>query len=382
MPRSGLAELPLHGGKAPPWLFRRMQGLSKAIVEVILDQYGLDQLFARLADPYWFQAFGCVLGYDWHSSGVTTVVTGVLKSVLSPQEHGVAVAGGKGRASTKAPGEIKLLAEEFGLSEEKSRSLIYSSRMSAKVDNTAIQAGYPLYHHAFFLRKDGEWLVIQQGMNTADRVARRYHWHSNHLKSYVVEPHDAIVGDKFHERVLDMTARDSDAARRTSVDLINDGPERLRRMISQAPTNQATLTSWIGDGYEDLRMPWRIDWKALKKAYETQPRNYEELLAVKGVGPAAVRGLALVSETVYGEKPSWRDPVRYSFAYGGKDGVPFPVNRRAMDQSIQFLHQALEDAKVGDRNRLHAFKRLSSFVSSGDEQTEDQDAARLNHGNP
>ena len=382
MPRSGLAELPLHGGKAPPWLFRRMQGLSKAIVEVILDQYGVDQLFARLADPYWFQAFGCVLGYDWHSSGVTTVVTGVLKSVLSPQEHGVAVAGGKGRASTKAPGEIKLLAEEFGLSEEKSRSLIYSSRMSAKVDNTAIQAGYPLYHHAFFLRKDGEWLVIQQGMNTADRVARRYHWHSNHLKSYVVEPHDAIVGDKFHERVLDMTARDSDAARRTSVDLINDGPERLRRMISQAPTNQATLTSWIGDGYEDLRMPWRIDWKALKKAYETQPRNYEELLAVKGVGPAAVRGLALVSETVYGEKPSWRDPVRYSFAYGGKDGVPFPVNRRAMDQSIQFLHQALEDAKVGDRNRLHAFKRLSSFVSSGDEQTEDQDAARLNHGNP
>jgi hypothetical protein len=359
-----------------------MQGLSKAIVEVILDQYGVDQLFARLDDPYWFQAFGCVLGYDWHSSGVTTVVTGVLKSVLSPQEHGVAVAGGKGRASTKAPGEIKFLAGEFGLSEEQSRSLIYSSRMSAKVDNTAIQAGYPLYHHAFFLRKDGEWLVIQQGMNTADRVARRYHWHSNHLKSYVVEPHDAIVGDKFHERVLDMTARDSDAARRTSVDLVNDGPERLRRMISQAPTNQATLTSWIGDGYEDLRMPWRIDWKALKKAYETQPRNYEELLAVKGVGPAAVRGLALVSETVYGEKPSWRDPVRYSFAYGGKDGVPFPVNRRAMDQSIQFLHQALEDAKVGDRNRLHAFKRLSSFVSSEDEQTEDQDAARLNHGNP
>jgi hypothetical protein len=352
-----------------------MQGLSKAIVEVILDQYGVDELFARLADPYWFQTFGCVLGYDWHSSGVTTVVTGALKTVLDPQEHGVAVAGGKGRASTKAPGEITFLAGQFGLSEEQTRSLVYSSRMSAKVDNTAIQAGYPLYHHAFFLRRDGEWLVIQQGMNTEERVARRYHWHSNHVKSYVVEPHDAIVGDKIHERVLDMTARDSDAARRISVDLVNDGPERLRRMISNAPSNQTTLTSWIGNGSEDLRMPWRIDWKALKKAYETRPRNFEELLAVRGVGPAAVRGLALVSETVYGEKPSWRDPVQFSFAYGGKDGVPFPVNRRAMDQSIQFLHQALEDAKVGDRNRLNAFKRLSSFVRSEDEQTLNQDVA-------
>jgi len=369
LPRTGFAELPLHGGKAPPWLFKRMQGLSKAVVEVILDQYGVDELFTRLADPYWFQAFGCVLGYDWHSSGVTTVVTGVLKSVLDPQEHGVAVAGGKGRTSTKAPEEIECLARQFELSEEQTRSLVYSSRMSAKVDNTAIQAGYPLYHHAFFVRGDGEWLVIQQGMNTTERVARRYHWHSNHVKSYVVEPHDAIVGNKVHERVLDMTARDSDGARHASVDLVNDGPDRLRRMISQAPTNQTTLTSWIGDGPEDLRMPWRIDWKALKKAYETRPRNYEELLAVRGVGPAAVRGLALVSETVFGEKPSWRDPVRFSFAYGGKDGVPFPVNRRAMDQSIQFLHQALEEAKVGDRNRLHAFRRLSSFVTSGGEQT-------------
>ena len=366
MPRTGFAELPLHGGKAPPWLVKRMQGLSEAIVDVILDEYGVDELFARLADPYWFQAFGCVLGYDWHSSGVTTVVTGVLKSVLRPEEHGIAVAGGKGRASTRAPDEITVLGERFGLSEEQVRGLRYSSKMSAKVDNAAIQAGYPLYHHAFFLQSEGKWLVIQQGMNTTERAARRYHWHSGHVKSYVVEPHDAIVGDKAHESVLNMTAQESEGSRRVAVDLVNDGPERMRRLVNLAPTNQATLTSWMGSGdSEVLRMPWRIDWKALKRAYEVRPKNYEELLALRGIGPATVRGLALVSEAIYGERPSWRDPVRYSFAYGGKDGVPFPVNRRAMDRSIHFLREALEEAKVGDRSKLQAFNRLRSLLPKG-----------------
>ena len=365
MPRTGFAELPLHGGKAPPWLVQRMQGLSGAIIEVMLDEYGVDEVFSRLADPYWFQAFGCVLGYDWHSSGVTTVVTGVLKSVLKPEEHGIAVAGGKGRASTRAPDEITVLGKGFGLSEEQVRGLRYSSRMSAKVDNAAIQAGYPLYHHAFFLEREGKWLVIQQGMNIAERTARRYHWHSGHVKSYVVEPHDAIVGDRAHERVLNMTAQESEGTRRASVDLVNDGPERLRRLVNLAPTNQTTLTTWIGGGSEVLRMPWRIDWKALKRAYEVRPKNYEELLALRGVGPATVRGLALVSEAVYGERPSWRDPVRFSFAYGGKDGVPFPVNRRAMDRSIHFLREALEEAKVGDRSKLQAFNRLRSLLPEG-----------------
>jgi hypothetical protein len=354
--------LPLHGGKAPPWLVQRMQGLSEAIVEVILDEHGSEGFFAKLADPYWFQAFGCVLGYDWHSSGVTTVVTGVLKSVLKPEEHGVAVAGGKGKASKRAPNEIAVLGKRFGLSEEQVHRLCYSSRISAKVDNAAIQAGYPLYHHAFFLEREGKWLIIQQGVNTTEMAARRYHWYSDHVKSYVVEPHDAIVGDKTHERVLNMTAKESESARRIAVDLVNDGPDRLRRLVTLAPTNQATLTNWIGGNESKmLRMPWRIDWKALKKAYEIKPQNYEELLALRGIGPVTVRGLAFVSEMVYGERPSWRDPVRFSFAYGGKDGVPFPVNLRAMDQSIQFLQEALEEAKIGDRGKLQAFNRLRSL---------------------
>ena len=365
MPRTGFAELPLHGGKAPQWLVHRMQGLSEAMVEVMLDEYGVEELFARLSDPYWFQALGCVLGFDWHSSGVTTVVTGVLKSVLRPEKHGVAVAGGKGKASAKTQAEIGALGKEFDFSEEQVKNLQYSSKLSAKVDSSAIQAGYPLYHHTFFLERGGKWLVIQQGMNVEDHAARRYHWHSGHVKSFVVEPHDAIVGDKRHRRVLNMTAPESEGTRHVAVDLVNDGTERLRRLVNLAPTNQMTLTSWMGCKDSDvLRMPWRIDWKALKRAYELRPRKYEELLAIRGIGPATVRGLALVSEAIYGERPSWIDPVKFSFAYGGKDGVPFPVNRRAMDKSIQFLREALEAAKVGDRSRIDAFGRLARLHSA------------------
>jgi len=363
--RSGMAELPLHGGKAPQWLVRRMQGLSKGIVSIILTEYGPDEFFRRLSDPFWFQAFGCILGYDWHSSGVTTVVTGVLKSVLDAQEHGMAVAGGKGRASRMALDDISAIGKRLHFSEEEIRSLQYSSRMSAKVDNTAIQAGYPLYHHAFFIRNDRKWLVIQQGMNTVEKAARRYHWLSDDLKSYVIEPHSAIVGEKIHGRVLDMTARESERAQHVSVDLVNDGAERLERLVVPSPSGQMTLATWTGESDQDtrhLRMPWRIDWKALRRAYQIRPKNYEELLSIRGIGPATVRGLALVSEVVYGEKPSWKDPVKYSFAYGGKDGVPFPVRRSAMDRSIYFLREAIESAKVGDRERLEALRRLRRFV--------------------
>ena len=365
MKRSGMAELPLHGGRAPPWLVSRMKALSKEIASIILIEYGPDEFFRRLSDPFWFQAFGCILGYDWHSSGVTTVVTGVLKSVLDIQEHGVAVAGGKGRSSRLAPHEIDIIGKSLHFSEEKIRSLQYSSRMSAKVDNTAIQAGYPLYHHVFLISNEGKWLVIQQGMNASERAARRYHWLSEDLKNYVVEPHKAIVGEKSHVGVLDMTAKESEGAQHVSVDLVNDGVERLGRLVTSAPSGQSTLTEWTRDINENascLRMPWRIDWKALKRAYEIRPKNYEELLAIRGIGPATIRGLALVSEVIYGQRPSWKDPVKYSFAYGGKDGVPFPVNRRAMDRSIGFLQEAVENAKLGDKERLEALKRLKRFV--------------------
>ncbi|MFH0896824.1 MAG: DUF763 domain-containing protein [Candidatus Bathyarchaeota archaeon] len=364
--------MPLHYGEAPRWLFTRMVNLGKCIIEVLIDEYGQKEILARLADPYWFQALSCVLGYDWHSSGTTTVTCAALKTALQPKEHKLAVAGGTGRFSQRAPEEIEMIGKVFSWSEEEVGRLKFASRMSAKVDNTAIQAGYPLYHHAFFVDGDGRWLVIQQGMNTDDRTARRYHWLSDHVKSYVVEPHDAIVGSVVKNQVLDMTSQYSEGSRKTSVDLVNEGPKRVKRSIEAIrPKYQETLKKWMAEGVkgEDytldlLDMPCRIDWEALKKAYELRPKNYQELLRVKGIGPSTVKGLALVSDIIYGERPSWKDPVRYSFAYGGKDGVPFPVDRKAMDSSVQFLREALERAKVDDREKLLALNRLKQLVVS------------------
>jgi len=376
MGRTGFAELPLHSGKAPQWLVKRMIRLAREISTIIIDEYGRGVFLQRLSDPYWFQAFGCVLGYDWHSSGVTTVVTGVLKSALNPEEHGVAVCGGKGKASMRTQEEIVEVGEKFNLSTGTIERLKYSSRLSAKVDNVAIQAGYPLYHHAFFMTEDGKWAVIQQGMSLRDRTARRYHWLSDAVRSFVVEPHNAIVGDAKREIALDMTARESGGCRERSVDVAKEDPRRVARMLkSIRPSYQRSLKEWIkcgslhdAGGYvaEFLSMPLTVNWKALKKVYEFQPRDYEELLGIRGVGPATVRGLALISEIIYGEKPSWRDPVKYSFAFGGKDGVPFPVDRRSMDESIRILRDAIEQARIGDRERLRSLKRLRRLIPEGE----------------
>ncbi|MEM1586201.1 MAG: DUF763 domain-containing protein [Candidatus Bathyarchaeia archaeon] len=370
--RTGLAELPLHDGKAPQWLVKRMIGLAREITTIIIDEYGREEFLRRISDPHWFQALGCVLGYDWHSSGVTTVVTGVLKTALKEADLGVAVCGGKGKASRETLSEIAVIGETFNLSTSKINELRYASRMSAKVDNSAIQAGYQLYHHAFFVAEDGRWAVIQQGMNVNDRTARRYHWLSDHVENFVIEPHSAIVGDVRRPFALDMTAKESEECRRTSVDIVKEKPQRVARMLEMIrPSCQRSLREWVPeiaskeDGEyvaEFLKMPLSINWKALKRAYEIQPRNYEELLGIKGIGSSTVRGLALISEIIYGNKPSWRDPVKYSFAYGGKDGVPYPVNRRAMDESIRILREAVSKAKLGDRERLEMLQKLRRFV--------------------
>ena len=363
----GVAELPLHRGAVPRWLFYRMVSLAGGIVAVIVDEYGRDELLRRLSSPFWFQAFGCVLGFDWHSSGLTTVVSAALREALKPEELGVAVCGGKGKASRKTPEEILSFGELFGLSESRIDSLQYASRMSAKVDNTAIQAGYPLYHHVFIFTEDGNWVVVQQGMNVDDGTARRYHWLSERVESFVVEPHSAIVGDTVRRVALDMTARKSEGCRKVSVDLAKEGPKRLARLLSSIrPPGQKSLAEWVDvkDSYEVqlLRMPRRINWEALKRAYETQPRNYEELLGIRGIGPATVRGLALISELIYGEPPSWKDPVKYSFAFGGKEGVPRPIDRKALDEAIKFLKEAIQQAKINEKERLHALKRLKSLA--------------------
>lgn len=372
MYKTGVARLPLHYGRAPRYLVVRMRKLAKEIVTIIIDEYGTDAFLRRISDPFWFQALGCALGYDWHSSGVTTVITGVLKQAVDPVEQGIAVCGGKGRASKLAPEEIRTVGEKFGFPDGSIENLRYASKMSAKVDNAAIQAGYQLYHHAFFVTEDRKWAVVQQGMCAQDRTARRYHWLSEKVKEFVVQPHNAIVGDTKREAVLDMTAKDSDGSRKASVDLIKEPPRRLMRLVvATRPQSQKSLSEWIpastgavsGDRIpECLSMPWNINWKTMQQVYEFQPANYEELLGFKGVGPATVRGLALIAELVYGEKPSWKDPVKYSFAYGGKDGVPFPVDRKAMDESIQVLRQSIQEAKTGDREKMGSLQRLRKFV--------------------
>jgi len=337
----------------------------------MIDEYGTAQFIARLSDPYWFQALGCVLAYDWHSSGVTTVVTGVLKSVLDPVEHGVVVCGGKGKTSRKTPTDIAWAGEKWGFPEETIDELIYASRMTAKVDNTAVQTGYQLYHHAFLVTEEGKWAVVQQGMSDELGSARRYHWLSDYTDSFVDDPRNAVACNVKRDKALNMVAKESEASRKASVDLSKEPPKKLMKLIQSAsrPQNQTSLHAWLPKSDDpwiltqtSLNMPRNISWNTLNRVYEFQPSNYEELLSIEGVGPATVRGLALVAELIYGEEPSWEDPVKFSYAYGGKDGVPFPVNRKAMDESISILKKAVEEARVGEREKLRGLANLRRFV--------------------
>jgi hypothetical protein len=348
-----------------------MTRLARQIVTIIVDEYGQDEFLRRISDSFWFQALGCTLGYDWHSSGVTTVLTGVLKKAIDPQELGLAVCGGKGRISSQAPHEISQAGGSFGFSTDKTSQLRYASRMSAKVDNTALQAGYPLYHHAFFLTEDGKWAVVQQGMSTKDRTARRYHWLSENVEEFVVEPHEAVIGDIKRKVALNMTSRASMDCQSTSTDIVKQEPRKVMNLLKLIrPAYQRSLKEWMPEArwkehvVDVLSLPRRLNWKAVKKAYEFQPEDYEELLGIRGIGPATVRGLALISELVYGDAPSWKDPVKYSFAYGGKDGVPHPVDREAMDKSIEVLETAINNARIGNRERIHSLQRLRRYVIS------------------
>jgi len=369
MRRTGVAELPLHYGHVPAWLLERMRRLSGAIVDVMLREFGTGEVLRRLADPCWFQSFGCVIGFDWHSSGLTTVVTGVLRDVLSIEDHGIAVAGGKGSASRRTPTEITELGEIAGLSPSRIDALIRASKLSAKVDNAVLQDGYQIYHHALVMSEKGQWAVVQQGINTSDRTARRYHWIGEGLRSFVEEPHTGIAGEKRRNVVLDMTSSKSRAARDVSVSVAREDPGRVLRLVKEVHSKQGSLDRWIRPEAERpldleslsyLKMPRRINWKVLKRLYDTKPEHYEEMVEVGGVGPGIVRALALISTLIYGEAPSWQDPVRFSFAVGGKDGVPFPVDKRAMDGATEFLRQSLLSAELAKRDKLQALKRLSS----------------------
>jgi len=368
MKRVGVAELPLHVGRCPPWLFKEMKRLGKAITEIIVREHGRQEFLRRMSDPFFFQALGCTLGFDWHSSGLTTTVCGALKEAIIPEELGITVCGGKGRVSKRTPHEIQELADNFSLSSHKVESLQYASRMAAKVDNTCLQDGYQLYHHCFVFSGDGDWAVIQQGMH--ERLARRYHWLSDGVESFVEEPHSGIISDRREETVLDMTARDSAEARKVSVDLVRDDPRRLESCAVEA--RQLSIDEYLPDRPQvrTLAMPSRHaiptlterTMMALRKAYEIQPENYEELIAIRGIGPRAVRALALVSELIYGRPPSWKDPAKFSFAHGGKDGIPYPVDRRTYRRTVEMIESATREAKIGEKQKMHAIRRLYKFL--------------------
>jgi len=355
--KTGTAHLPLHGGKAPQWLFERMTRLAREISRVSCAEIGRKNYLRKLSDPHWFQAFGCVLGFDWHSSGLTTTVCGALKEGLRglEDELGIFVCGGKGGTSRKTPKEIKDLADKRLINKDPDE-LIYSSRISAKVDNTALQDGYQLYHHSFICDKDGSWVIIQQGMNPNTRWARRYHWLGDEVTDFVCEPHTAICCD--HESsTLNMVAKESKKARQRSAEISHMPPEKTIKEYKK-------IEKLILKAHHEVRRKEIKSvnlYKILLSTYEEKISDFEDLLGVKGVGPKTIRALALMSELIYGDKPSFHDPVRFSFAHGGKDGHPYPVNRTVYDESIQFLRDAVSKSKIGLTEKTNAFKRLGYF---------------------
>ena len=363
MQRAPFINLPLHAGHAPAYLVRRMIRLSHAMSKVIIDEYGQMEFLRRLSDPLWFQAFGCVLGFDWHSSGVTTVVSGVLKQALKPHIHGILMAGGKGKKSTSAKTDIPLLAQSSGLSSAKIDSLLYASRMAAKVDSAAIQDGYSLYHHVILFDERGNWAVVQQGMNPSSKMARRYHWLSGDIPNFVREPHSGIISHTKNSSVLDMTALPSEENQKVCLDLVKSDTNNFKSSIYRL-TAKCTLDRWSGSDMVDAcgyEMPRRLDWGLFKRIYDIQPSNYEELLSIRGLGGATVRALSLIAELIYGAKASCNDPVKYSFAHGGKDGVPYPVARKVYDESIRFLCGAIEGSEIEREERMDALKKLTNF---------------------
>jgi hypothetical protein len=353
--RTGIANMPLHYGKAPPWLFQRMVKLAREITVFIVVEFGPEEMLRRMSDPCWFQAFGCVLGFDWHSSGVTTTVCGALKEGLKGLEPdlGLFVAGGKGSTSRRTPAEIEAFGEAISLDPS---PLIYASRMAAKVDNSALQDGYQLYHHVFLFTKGGSWAVVQQGMNEVNRYARRYHWLGESVADFVCEPHAAICSQGRGE-VLNLVANESSAARSAITGIATEQPtEGVLKDMKRLKTLDLPRRHYIS--VQDIH-PDRLS-KSLVVIYERQPKGFEELLSIEGVGPKTVRALSLISELVYGAPPSFRDPARYSFAHGGKDGYPFPVDRQTYDKSIQLLAQAVQRARLDNMEKREALRRLNT----------------------
>jgi hypothetical protein len=371
--RTGSANLPLHGGRVPSWLSARMARLGRVIVEAIVLHYGPHEVLRRLSHPFWFQSFGAVMGMDWHSSGITTSVLGALKRGLAPVQHefGIHVCGGKGAQSRKTPLELATLGERTGFD---AASLIRASRLVAKVDSAAVQDGFELYLHGFIATTDGHWCVVQQGMNGARREARRYHWLSENLQSFIDSPHAAIEG-RNQGAILNLADARAERNRLASMELVGAGPERpisvLRRLreSSNAALSLFPETAPLREPTPHLQLPAHHEVRAsdivlrrlhavLAAAAERGPHDFTDLLLTPGVGARTVAALALVAEVLHGAPARFSDPARFSLAHGGKDGHPFPVTLDVYDETIRVLKRAVHHAKLGNDERLDAIRRL------------------------
>ncbi len=343
------ADLPLHHGRVPRWLAERMSYLGILIMEAIIQDYGKSAFLRKLADPLWFQSFGAVLGMDWHSSGVTTSVMGALKTWISglEKEYGIYICGGRGKHSLKTPDELRKVGKKTGVDAE---SLVRASRLSAKVDNTAIQDGFQLYLHSFVVTDKGEWAVVQQGMKGHAGMARRYHWHSKQFKEYLEQPHTAVCGSPMG-RIINLTHKKAKVTRQGILEVSCEDPDKMMKEVRQISLPK----------HHDVRVE-DVDLKRLGSilalAHDSQPGDFESLLLLNGLGPRTLQSLTLVSEVIHGTPSRFSDPARFSFAHGGKDGHPFPVPLKVYDKTIHTLESSIKRARIGHYDKIRALKNL------------------------
>jgi uncharacterized protein len=363
MKRSGVADLPLHGGRVPQWLANRMSMLGTAIVEHIVLQYGRSELLARLSDPFWFQALGAVMGMDWHSSGITTSVMGALKRGLHDrsEEIGVFICGGRGRHSRNTPAELRVIADRRGFDGE---ALVRTSRLTARIDNNAIADGFQIYLHTFILTSDGEWAVVQQGMNESNGLARRYHWHSAAVRDFIEEPHSGIVGEHQGD-IMNLVDRQAKPAQSALLDIASQNPVTT---LQEAQRLNLPRRHDVQASDVDLKRLGAV----LAVAYEREFHDFAELLLLEKLGPRTLQTLSLVAEVVHGTPTRFSDPARFSFALGGKDRHPFPVPLKTYDASLSVLQSSLDAAKLGDADKLGGFERLHRFVRAVEQHRDPQ----------
>jgi len=360
-----------------------MTKLGREMVRVLVSEFGPDEFVRRISDPVWFQSLGTVLAFDWNASGLTTILTAALKEAIRHREKelGIFICGGKGKTSRKTPEEITSWADKLSLPGECADNLVYNSRMSAKVDSSLVQDGYQIYHHSFFFSRNGSWAVVQQGMNPINVSARRYHWFSENIKDLVCEPHTGIVTAAKRRRSLNLTARDSDNTRELSVEFTSSGYRSLMKDIEILRKHSSNLSKMVSFKHKGRQLTLlkledtefkahpvvcedfsrsRYLEKIIHKLCDRQPENYERLLAVKGVGPKTIRALALVAEIIYGAEPSYEDPARYSFAHGGKDGTPYPIDRETYDKTISTMVEAVRRSHISPYEKDRAIRRVKA----------------------